>query len=173
MKTTALKVAILAACAAIVASCSSDKAHYIKAGGQESLLSTHKINMSDWNKVAEKMASDIVSSGILDKLGQPKFYVGEISNRTSDHIETDILTKQISIALRKTGKVRVVADALYRNGSTIKNISAQDIIMTGTIIENRDTVDGVREVTYVFNAQLSRNGEVIWEEMQQIAKQTD
>ena len=45
--------------------------------------------------------------------------------------------------------------------------------MTGTIIENRDTVDGVREVTYVFNAQLSRNGEVIWEEMQQIAKQTD
>jgi len=45
--------------------------------------------------------------------------------------------------------------------------------MTGKIIEDRESVDGVREVTYIFMLSLSSGGEVVWESQKQIAKQAD
>ena len=170
MKNNTINTILVCACAALSAACTSERAHYIESGGRQSLISTNKINMADWNASAQRMATDIINSGALDNLGKPKFYISRIINRTSQNIETDILAKQVSIALMRTGKVRIVADTQYQDNTTMV-VAPQDVIMTGKIIEDRESIDGYKEVTYIFNAQLSRYGEVIWQGQQQIAKQ--
>ena len=106
--------------------------------------------------------------------------VGRILIRTSRSIETDLLTRQITIALNNSGKVRVAAtDAFskeqekYEAFMNDKKVSLPKLVMTGKIIEDRESVDGVREVTYVFILSLASGGEVIWEAQKQIAKHAD
>ena len=106
--------------------------------------------------------------------------VGRIVNRTSQAIETDLLSRQIMIALNNSGNVRVVSSDAYSREQekyeafvNDKKVSLPKLVMTGKIIEDRESVDGVREVTYIFMLSLSSGGEVVWESQKQIAKQAD
>ena len=182
MKNIKTAICISAAILLAVSGCSPDSARRIEAGGARSLLSVNKINMADWNEAASSLVNDMLASGCLDSFKQKpvKMAVGRIVNRTSRSIETDLLTRQITIALNNSGKVRVAAtDAFskeqekYEAFMNDKKVSLPKLVMTGKIIEDRESVDGVREVTYVFILSLASGGEVIWEAQKQIAKQAD
>ena len=181
MKTLLFSITAALAAAA-VSGCSSDAARRIEAGGPRSLVSVNKINMADWNEAAASLVNDMISSGCLDsfKPKPVKMAVGRIVNRTSQAIETDLLSRQITIALNNSGNVRVVSSDAYSREQekyeafvNDKKVSLPKLVMTGKIIEDRESVDGVREVTYIFMLSLSSGGEVVWESQKQIAKQAD
>ena len=181
MKTLLFSITAALAAAA-VSGCSSDAARRIEAGGPRSLVSVNKINMADWNEAAASLVNDMLSSGCLDsfKPKPVKMAVDRIVNRTSQAIETDLLSRQITIALNNSGNVRVVSSDAYSREQekyeafvNDKKVSLPKLVMTGKIIEDRESVDGVREVTYIFMLSLSSGGEVVWESQKQIAKQAD
>lgn len=167
---------------AFAAGCSSDAARRIESGGTRSLVSVNKINMADWNDAAASLVNDMLSSGCLStfKPKPVKMSVGRIINRTSSAIETDLLTRQITIALNNSGTVRVISTDAYSQEQrkyeafiNDKKVELPKLVMTGKIIEDRESIDGVREVTYIFFLSLSSGGEVIWESQKQIAKQSE
>ena len=142
MKNIKTAICISAAILLAVSGCSSDSARRIEAGGARSLLSVNKINMADWNEAASSLVNDMLASGCLDSFKQKpvKMAVGRIVNRTSRSIETDLLTRQITIALNNSGKVRVAAtDAFskeqekYEAFMNDKKVSLPKLVMTGKI----------------------------------------
>lgn len=106
--------------------------------------------------------------------------VGRIVNRTSTAVDTDLLTRQISIALLKTGKVATVSDdaeteelARYEAKRQGKMLALPKLTMTGKIIEDRESNRELREVTYVFFLEVNYLGKAVWQGQKQIAKQQE
>ncbi len=166
--------------AAIFAACSSDKASYVKSGGPQSVITTKKINIADWNNAASALVNDMLASGCLEKFKQPvRMKVSRIINRTSESIDTDMLTKQICIVLNNSGKAIAVSDdkatkelADYQAFMAGTKTPVPAITMTGKIIEDRDDNEDVREVTYIFMLDINSGGAAIWSGQKQISKQS-
>ena len=170
-----------AAVAALLAGCSSGNARYVDTGGSRSVISTRKINMADWNNAASSLVDELLSSGKLESFKQPvKMKVSRIVNRTSNAIDTDLLTRQICIVLNNSGKAETVSEdaatselAEYEAFMKNEKVSAPKITMTGKIIEDRDSNDDLDEVTYVFFLEVNAGGKAIWQGQKQITKQSE
>lgn len=181
MKKSYILTFVLAAL--LLAGCASKNATYVESGGARSIVSTNKINMADWNAAASALVNELLSSGAIDSTGltQPvKMKVGRIVNRTSTAVDTDLLTRQISIALSKTGKVATVSDdaeteelARYEAKRQGKMLGLPKLTMTGKIIEDRESNRELREVTYVFFLEVNYLGKAIWQGQKQITKQQE
>ncbi len=180
MKKTFIPVACAAMSALLLSACSSGNASYVESGGARSVVTTNKINIADWNNAASALVNDIISSGILDKYPQPvKISVSRIINRTSQAIETDLLTSQICIALNNTGKILAKTEdqkardiAQYEEMMSGKTVAVEKMTISGKIIEDRDSNSDVKEVTYVFMLNLNADGAAVWQGQKQISKQS-
>ncbi len=176
-----IKYILLATLSMLVFGCASSDAVYVESGGSRSVVTTNKINIADWNNAAAALVNDMLSSGCLEKFKQPvKMQVSRVINRTSQTIDTDMLTKQISIALNNSGKVQTMSDdptskelAEYEAFMANSKVPAPKITMTGKIIEDRDDNSSVKEVTYVFMLEINSGGNAIWQGQKQISKQSD
>ena len=165
---------------AAMCGCASGNASYVESGGARSVVTTNKINIADWNNAAAGLVNDMLASNCLDQFKLPvKMKVSRIVNRTSQPIDTDMLTKQISIALNNSGKVITESQdaatrelAEYEAFTSNKKVSVANITMTGKIIEDRDSNSDVREVTYVFMLEINSGGNAIWQGQKQISKQS-
>jgi len=175
-------IATLIASAFIFTACSSPNASYVESGGSRSVISTNKINIADWNNATASLVNDMLASACLENIKpQPvKMQVSRIVNRTSQSIDTDMLTKQISIALNNSGKVVTMSDdattkelAEYEAFTSNKKVSVPKITMTGKIIEDRDSNRDVKEVTYIFMLEINNAGVAIWQGQKQISKQSE
>ena len=96
----------------LVVGCSSGQATYVEAGGDKAVLTTNKINVGDWNRAASTMINELLSSKAIENINEPKplkLMVSRVLNRTSDNIDTDMLTRKITTALANSGKVRVMS----------------------------------------------------------------
>ena len=181
MKTKITAITALAAAAFLMQGCGSSNATYVDSGGSRTLISANKINMADWNQAASALVNDMLTSGVLEKFERPVVMkVSRIVNRTSESVDTDLLTKQITIALNNSGNVLVVSDDPYtqelaqtdpftKEGQALR----PKITMTGKIIEDRESIGNTREVTYVFMLSINSGGVAIWEGQKQIAKQQE
>lgn len=171
-----LKTIVVLFTSLILFGCASERAHYITSGGPQALVSTKKINMGDWNNAAKTLSSQMLSEADLSTLGNPAMLkLSRIVNRTSELIDTDLLTKQVAITLNKTNKVRIISEdaaTLDLARAAGHNITPT-ATLSGKIIETRDSVDGTHEVTYTFFLELNYQGISIWMGQIQIAKQTD
>ena len=173
----------LVALAAIVSGCASNNASYIQAGGANSIVSTRKINIADWNNAAAKLTTDMLASGVLDnlKLKQPiKMLVSNIKNKTPEVIDTGMLTNKIIMDLTNSGKVIVIKDdkatqelLQYEAEMSGKKIGMAKITLTGSISEDREINSDKMEVTYTFTLELNMNGTSRWIGQEQISKQSD
>lgn len=86
----------------------------MEAGGSRSLISTDKINIADWNKAADALVNSMLSSSAFEKLKKPAILqVSRIINRTSQRIDTDLLTKRITITLNNSGQAIVKSTDKY------------------------------------------------------------
>jgi len=162
--------------------CSSPNASYVESGGSRSVITTNKINIADWNNAATSLVNEMLASGCLENFKpQPvKMQVSRIANRTSQSIDTDMLTTQISIALNNSGKVVTVSQdattkelAEYEAFINNEKVSAPRITMTGKIIEDRDSNRDVKEVTYIFMLEINNGGVAVWQGQKQITKQSE
>ena len=160
--------------------CGSD-ASYVEAGGARSLISTNKINVADWNNAADAMVNSLLASPAFKNFKKPVLLeVSEVVNRTSERIDTDMLTKRITIALTNSGlcaikssdKKSVEVAEYNRFMNNQGTLPAAQITISGKILEDRESVGRDREVTYTFQMSLNSDGVQVWEDQKQIAKQS-
>lgn len=173
----------MALCAALLAGCETGNAKYTESGGPRSLISTDKINIADWNKAADALVDSLISSGAFENFNSKPviIQVSRIVNRTSQRVDTDLLTKRITIALNNSKLAIAKTDdplskelAEYQNFAGGKGgVPAASAALSGKIIEDREKVGGKTEVTYVFQLSLNAGGLAIWEDQRQITKQSE
>jgi uncharacterized protein (TIGR02722 family) len=176
----------LAACAVFTfASCSSStKVTRVSSDTQIDL--SGRWNDTDAQLVAEAMISDVLRRPwIGDFTGEnnrkPVVIVGDVSNRSSEHIETLVFTKSLERELINSGKVKFVASDSERQGvrnermnqqteaspETMKRLGQEtgaDFYMGGVITSVTDRIDGERVVFYKVNLELinMESNEKVW-----------
>ena len=179
----------LAAAAALFTGCGTN-AHYVQTGGRESIVSLGKINDQDFIAAASSATSDLLASGVLDRVKNPPaiLAMSRIVNNTSQQIDIDLLTKKIRVGLLNSGKA-VTTTTFGLGGQAedplAKGIQQQqefmndqkstrlpDFTLSGKIIENTAKSGDTRQTTYSFQLALTdQQGLAVWEGEKEITKQ--
>ena len=179
----------LAAAAALFTGCGTN-AHYVQTGGRESIVSLGKINDQDFIAAASSSTSDLLASGVLDRVKNPPaiLAMSRIVNNTSQQIDIDLLTKKIRVGLLNSGKA-VTTTTFGLGGQAedplAKGIQQQqefmndqkstrlpDFTLSGKIIENTAKSGDTRQTTYSFQLALTdQQGLAVWEGEKEITKQ--
>lgn len=176
-----LLIAALAA-PVIFTGCATD-AHYVQTGDKEQIVSVGQINIQDYANAANAAVKELLDSGALDKVANPPavLELSRIINNTSRQVDTDLLTKKISIALLQSGKaVTKTVDgkaAGYQQEAEFMNDQKAsrppDFTLSGKIIETVDRAGNTRRTTYSFQLSLNdtKTGYQVWEGEKEIGKQ--
>jgi uncharacterized protein (TIGR02722 family) len=186
---TKIILPLLAAGAAFITGCGTN-AHYVETGGRNSVVSTDVINDQDFINAANSATSDLLASGVLDRVKSPPaiLAMSRIVNNTGQQVDIDLLTKKIRVALLNSGKA--VTTTTFGLGGTAedplaKGIQQQkeftgeqkpqrlpDFTLSGKIIQNMVKAGDTRQSTYSFQLSLTdQQGLAVWEGEKQITKQ--
>jgi uncharacterized protein (TIGR02722 family) len=180
---------LIAVSAVIFTGCGTN-AHYVETGGRESVVSVGKINSQDFIQAAGAATSDLLASGVLDKVKNPPavLAMSRIVNNTGQQIDIDLLTKKIRVGLLQSGKA-VTTTTFGLGGQAedplAKGIQQQeefmndqkttrlpDFTLSGKIIENAVSAGSTRQSTFSFQLSLTdRQGLAVWEGEKEITKQ--
>ncbi|GHC02432.1 hypothetical protein [Cerasicoccus arenae] len=165
---------------------------YVDSQGTQTIISLDKINIQDWASAADQMVQSMLLSGVLDRApSQPAVLgIGRITNKTTQLVDTDYLTKKIRVALNQSGKVVTTTtyglgnsaeDELARQTMEIKQFQENDtqsmplpyFTLTGKLLEDRASAGRTNQVTYTFQLSLTQtnNGLAVWEDEKNITKQ--
>jgi len=182
MKTKILLPLSLVALSAVFVGCGTN-AHYVQTGDKEQIVSLGQINIQDYANAASDAVKDLLASGALDKVPNPPalLEISRIVNNTSQQVDTDLLTKKISIALLQSGKAQTkivdpLASTYYKDtqtAGTAKVTRLPDFTLSGKIIETVDRAGDTRRTTYSFQLSLNdtRQEVQVWEGEKEIGKQ--
>jgi len=190
MKKTVLLSLLAAALPLVVGGCAT-KAHYIETGGRESLVNVNQINIQDYIQAANAATSDLLQSGVLDKVPNPPavLAISRIVNNTAQQIDTDLLTKKIRVALLNSGKAQTtttmglggtaedpMAKGLQQEAefkADQKTTRTPDFTLSGKIIQTIAKGGGNTQATYSFQLSLTdaKTGLAVWENEKEITKQ--
>jgi len=178
MKNKILLPLLAAAAPVFFTGCATD-AHYVQTGDKEQIVSLGQINIQDYANAANDAVKDLLQSGVLDKVANPPalLELSRIINNTSQQVDTDLLTKKISIALLQSGRaVTKTVDPLaaaYQQQTSPAGTRLPDFTLSGKIIETVDTAGDTKRTTYSFQLSLNdtRAGYQVWEDEEQIGKQ--
>ena len=182
MNTKVLLPIAAAAAAALFTGCATD-AHYVQTGDREQIVSLNQINIQDYANAANDAVKDLLSSGALDHVANPPavLELSRIINNTSQQVDTDLLTKKISIALLQSGKAQTVSTDAKAGGYSAeaafmadqKTTHLPDFTLSGKIIETVDRAGDTRRTTYSFQLSLNdtKQGLQVWEGEKEIGKQ--
>lgn len=156
------------------------------------VVNLNKINIQDWDTASNQMIQSLLNSDVLSK--SPKspvvFAVDRIVNKTTDaNLDTELLTKNIRIALNKSGKVlttttygvhaesRMAQDIQAKNDflnsdSNHAKDNSPDYTLSGKIIEDSARAGETRQITYIFQLSLTdtQRGLAVWEDQKTIQK---
>lgn len=144
-------------------------------------------NDTDSRLVSEEMIAQALGGAWISDFSsehngeKPKVIVGWVTNKTSEHIETETFIKDLEKAFINSGKVRVVQDAAKRDqlrnerseqqdfasASTKKNWSQElgaDFMIQGTIASIIDQYKKTKIVFYQIDLELSNieTNEKVW-----------
>ena len=151
-------------------------------------------NDTDAQQVATAMINDVVSRPWMSDFTvaskrKPVLIIGEVKNRTEEHIETLVFTKSLERELINSGKVKFVASSEERSGireernsqqteasaATIKKLGQEtgaDFYLGGVITSVTDATEGQKVVFYKINLELTNieSNEKVWIGDKQIKK---
>lgn len=143
-------------------------------------------NDTDSKQVADEMISDALSRPWLVNFNQnnserPVVIIGEVLNRSHEHIEASTFIKDIERAFINSGKVRVVENDYFRDKlreevdnqqvnateETRKEIAQElgaDLMMFGSISSTVDSYQKEKIVSYKVNMELVelQSTEKVW-----------
>jgi uncharacterized protein (TIGR02722 family) len=176
----------MAVCAVFFfASCSSSRTVTRVSADTEIDLSG-RWNDTDARLVAEAMIGDVlkrpwIADFTAEEGRKPVVIVGEIRNRSREHIETLVFTKSLEKELINSGKVKFVASDAERQGvreermnqqteanpETMKRLGQEtgaDFYLGGIITSQSDRVDGQSVIFYKVNLELIHleTNEKVW-----------
>ena len=188
---------LLAVASLLLSGCGGVAPHRFDPEGNKGLTTVNELNFKDWQMASSKCINSLLQSGVLDKKDGKKAVImlSTIKNNTLQHVNVSQLTKDIRIALNKSGKalfttavsakgaedkatrqVRDLRDDEMFNQKTVKKMGtaiAPDFSLSGELLQQR-TVQGRIEESY-FEIQLSltdlNTGLAVWEDKKRIAKQ--
>ena len=188
-----MQIGLIGMSSALLVGCAS-QAKYVDSGGPRTLTTVNRINIQDFQMAADQMVHSLIQNVInqgrlqVSHNGQAILGISRIINNTSEHVDTDLLTKKIRVALNRTGQV--VTTTTYGLGGKAEDPLAQQILrdrekaegkpltllpdysLSGKIIEDRVRLGRKYQSSHVFQLTLtSRDGLAIWEDEKTITKQ--
>lgn len=143
-------------------------------------------NDTDSRMVAETMIKDVLSRPWLEesrtKLNRkPVVIVGRVRNKSSEHINTDVFTKDMERELINSGRVKFVATKGERDDLRLERIDQQtfassetakelaeetgaDYMLYGSINSITDAIEGQKVVYYQVNLEMVelQSNEKVW-----------
>lgn len=184
MKQTLTTLSIALAAALGFSGCNSGgDAKYVDSAGPRTIVSVDEINIQDWSNAADQMINSMLSSGVLERApSQPAvFAVSRIINDTRTHVDTDLLTKRIRVALNRSGKamttttIDVLASPEDPLAAAVRGQASPTpfFSLSGKILEVNARAGNTKQVTYVFQLSLTEipTGLAVWEDQVEITKQ--
>ena len=189
-----MKKLLIAAAVLSLAGCSSSRpASYIEARDGSGIVSLDKVNVQDFASAADGMLRSLYDSpafaGAKRSDGSPILMVGRVTNDTGSNFDTSQLVKKMTVSLTRSGKVRVAKAAGFGGaedqaaaearasqalvtGESVKPL-LPDYTLSGKILENRASAEGVQPASYIFQLSLTevKTGLAVWEEEKTITKQ--
>lgn len=178
----------------LVSGCASFEGEYSDPNAVE--IVDDRWNETDARVTAEKMISAMLSKPWLRAFkernggNRPLVIVGEVENRTDEHIDTKALSEYVTDELINSGKVRfvdaanrerILKEIQYQNESgmvsekTAKRKGRQvgaDFLLFGTMSSTVHTQEGLKTVTYQTNLRLTdlETAETVWSSKHRIKK---
>jgi uncharacterized protein (TIGR02722 family) len=133
-------------------------------------------NDTDAKLVSQEMISDLLSRAWLsdyktEKGKKPVVIVGTVRNKSSEHINTELFTKEIEKELINSGKVTFVASksermeireeridqqyfASVETAKELANETGADFMLIGSINSVVDAIEGQKAILYKTNMEL-------------------
>ncbi len=174
--------------AALLAGCTTGKVSRIEGTGDRATTTAGGIDIKDWLTASEAMINSLLGSGrIQTPPNAPAVMaISRISNNTAQQIDTDLLVKNIRIALNKSGKVVTTTTvglggtaedplakelAQQRAGGAPAKLPDPNYTLSGKIIEERQAKGNEKTISYVFQLSLTdTSGIAVWEDQKIISK---
>lgn len=152
-------------------------------------------NDSDSRLVAEKMTTDLLSNARFQEYAQqlgkkPVIIVGQIRNRTSEHIDANAFIKKLEVALFNSGRADIVESSTFRDKLREERAQQQDfadpetvaqwgketganLMLFGEMTSETDVYNNQRVVNYLTTLFLTdmETNKRIWYGQQEIKKQ--
>ena len=184
MKKIILTTAVAAIVPLLISGCSS-RAKYVETGGRENIVTIGDVNIQDFIVAAESASQKLLGSGTLDRVPHPPaiIAISRVVNSTSQHLDTDLLTRRIRVKLNESGKAittttiglgGVAEDPLAKDLQSENGEQSilPDYTLSGKIIETAVRAGKTRQSTYSFYLALTdRRGLALWEGEEEITKQ--
>ena len=160
---------------------------------EDNVTKTIDYSDTELKLMAEKMVISLLESPVIQS--RPKIWVSDVQNRTSEYIDTQGMLDKISVALLKSGKVRLVDREAVRKLAEekmlvdMRRIDVQDAVKLGQVagadyvlmgnlmsIEHKDEgfLSEDKLVYYKFTMRLvGMDSEILWMDEKEIKKTTD
>jgi penicillin-binding protein activator len=165
--------------------------------GDNTIVTTHDINVKDWQTAAKQCINSLLESGTLERDDGRKtiVMVGNVKNRTTEHVNTSILTNKIREAILQSGKAVTTTavgasgpedsstrdvrelkhDEVFHPKTIQKNGTAisPDMSLAGSIIQQKTKYGRKEESYFFFHMTLTdlKTGLALWEDNVEIVKQ--
>ena len=161
---------------AFLVSCAGSKRKVTRVSSESVTDLSGRWNDTDSRMTAEAMIEDLLTRPWLDDFGRmtgkkPVIIVGQVRNKSSEHINTDVFTKDIEKELLNSGKVTFVATSDEREQLREERLDQQhfasretmkkwadetgaDHMLLGSINSVVDAVEGQKAVFYQVNLEL-------------------
>jgi uncharacterized protein (TIGR02722 family) len=174
----------------LLAACSSPQVRYGDAKQIETVNADY--GSTDLQMIAEAMTRSLLQSkAISGSKDAPIVTLADVKNKTSEYIDTRVITDKIRTQLLKSGQVRFAVSVsemqnqteelkrqnqsgLYKNSTIAKtgNMQGAQYRIEGSIASIVKTNKDVKDVYYVFNLNLINNesGLIEWADEKEIRK---
>jgi penicillin-binding protein activator len=184
----------LSGAAALAAGCRS--AQYVDPKGNDLIVSADRMNIQDWDKLADQVLQDMMTSGVLTRLpNQPAgVLLNPVINSTTQQFDTDGIMKKIRIGLLNSGRCEVIMTSgiggraedkiaqstqAYKDFQSGKDTAAvnpnnlPDATLTAKLLEDRARSGGTKQISFVLQMSLTNpsTGRAIWEGEARVTKQ--
>ncbi|MDC7219092.1 MAG: penicillin-binding protein activator LpoB [Spirochaetales bacterium] len=185
---------LLISAALLLGSCTSEPTTVSRIAADESIDLSGRWNDTDSRLVAETMIDSLINGRWLGKFREeegrdPVVIVGYISNRSSEHIETQTFTKDIERELVNSGEVTFVASSQERlqlreekldqqgnaTEETMAALAAEtgaDYMLSGVFTSQTDAADGKKVVLYTVDMEMLdiETNQKVWIDSKDIKK---
>jgi len=180
----------LALLAVLLAACSGPQVRYGDAKAVETVNASY--GSTDLQMIAEAMTRSLLQSKpISGSKDAPIVTLADVKNKTSEYIDTRVITDKIRTQLMKSGQVRFAVSVsemqnqteelkrqnqsgLYKSSSVAKsgNMQGAQYRIEGSIASIAKSTKDVKDVYYVFNLNLINNesGLLEWSDEKEIRK---
>ena len=188
--TKTLQISALTLSVALLAACSGPQVRYGDAKAVETVNANY--GSTDLQMIAEAMTRALLQSkAISGSKDAPIVTLADVKNKTSEYIDTRVITDKIRTQLMKSGQVRFAVSVtemqnqteelkrqnqsgLYKNSTIAKtgNMQGAQYRIEGSIASIVKNTKDVKDVYYVFNLNLINNesGLLEWADEKEIRK---